>query len=289
MVSRGPEGHETPLPGTLAHHAVREAMRAEPMPGDALTLAGLRERLPRSAWSLNPATMIFASPRGENQKSRMGSEEFRTLRSRLYQIRERQPLKTLLISSALPAEGKTFVASNLAHAFVNQHERSVLLIDADLRLSRAHLMLGAPARPGLTEYLLGEVDEWGAIQRGPYDNFFFLPGGKQVGNPAELLSSNRFRDFLARVAGIFDWVILDSPPAVPVADASLVADLCDGVLLVVRSANTPYDMAQRATQEFREKHLVGVVLNDVEPGQGYSSYYYEYYHAASGKNGKRKG
>jgi capsular exopolysaccharide synthesis family protein len=245
--------------------------------GDVLSLATLRERLSRTAWNFDSRSMIFSGVRSNEQSSKMGSEEFRTLRSRLYQIRERQPLRTVLITSALPSEGKTFVAANLAHVIVKQHDRSVLLIDGDLRWSRLHQALGAPSKPGLTDYLLGEVDEWHCMQRGPYENFYLVPGGKPVQNPAELLSSDRFREFLRRMAPVFDWVIIDSPPAVPVADASMIADLCDGVLLVVRAAQTPYDMAQKATHEFREKHLVGVVLNDVEPGQGYSSYYYEYY------------
>lgn len=255
---------------------------------EMVTAQLIRERATRTAWAFDPRTMIFSNSQHGEQSHQPGSEEFRTLRSRLYQIRERQPLHSLLITSALPAEGKTFVAANLAHAITRQHERSVLLIDADLRLSRLHQSLGAPSRPGLTEVLTGEADLLDVIQRGPVDNFFFLPGGKPASNPAELLASERMKDLLKRVRPGFDWVILDSPPAVPVADASLLADLCDGVLIVVRSAVTPYDMAQRAVQEFKEKHLVGVVLNDVEPGKGYSSYYYHYYYGEA-RNGSRKG
>ncbi len=256
---------------------------------DGLTFDLIRERSRSSAWNFDPRTVLFGTPRPNDQKARLGTEEFRTLRSRLYQIRERQPLKTLLVTSALPAEGKTFVACNLAQVIVRQHERRALLIDADLRWSRMHLSFGTSMKPGLTDYLSGEADELSIIQRGAYDNLFFIPGGSPCSNPAELLASGKFEAFLRKVAPLFDWVILDSPPAVPVSDSSLLADMCDGVLMVVRSAVTPYDMAQRAVAEFREKHLVGVVLNDVEPGSGYSSYYYHYYHGRSGVNGKGKG
>lgn len=256
---------------------------------DALSFELLRESVPRTAWNLDPRIMVFGNTRTSERAAIPGSEEFRTLRSRLYQIRERQPLHTVLITSALPAEGKTFVAANLAHCIVKQHERRALLIDADLRWSRLHLSLGAPAKPGLADYLTGDAELFDVIQRGPFENLYFIPGGKPSANPAELISSGRLKDLLQRLTPLFDWVILDSPPAVPVADASLLADICDGVLMVVRSAITPFDMAQKAVQEFREKHLLGVVLNDVEAREGYTSYYYHYYHGHESKNGKSKG
>jgi protein-tyrosine kinase len=256
---------------------------------DGISFDMIRERCHATSWNFDPRTILFGTPRPGENKTRLGTEEFRTLRSRLYQIRERQPLKTVLVTSALPAEGKTFVAANLAQVIVRQHERRALLIDADLRWSRMHLSFGTNLKPGLTDYLMGNVDELSIIQRGAYDNLFMIPGGSPCSNPAELIASGRLDAMLRRLAPLFDWVIIDSPPAVPVSDSSLLADMCDGVLMVVRSAITPYDMAQRAVQEFREKHLVGVVLNDVEPGTGYNSYYYHYYHGRSGMNGKGKG
>jgi protein-tyrosine kinase len=209
------------------------------------------------------------------------SEELRTLRSRLYQIRERQPLRTLLITSALPAEGKTFLAASLGQTIVRQHERRALVIDADLRHSQLHAALGAPAAPGLTEYLTGSVDEFSIVQRGMGQNLFLIAGGKTASNPAELLANGRLKLLLERLAPVFDWILIDSPPVVPVHDASLLAGMCDGVLLVVRAAETPFDLAQKARAELQDKGLLGVVLNQVEEGQTYHSYYYHYY----GKNG----
>ncbi len=239
----------------------------------------------RVAWNLDLQKLIFATSRSDRGAA-PGSEEFRTLRSRLYQIRDRQPLQSIVVTSALPAEGKTFVSANLANVIIRQHERRAILVDGDLRWSRLHLTLGAPVKPGLTDYLLGEADLLEVIQRGPFDNLYFIPGGRPVSNPAELIAGERMRELMKVLPPLFDWVILDSPPAVPVADASLLADLCDGVLMVVRSAVTPFDMAQRAVSEFREKHLIGVVLNDVESREGYSSYYYNYYHGKDSKNGR---
>jgi len=205
-----------------------------------------------------------------------GAEEFRTLRSRLYQIRKKQRLQKLLITSSTPSEGKTFVAGNLAQAFARQRGRRVLLIDADLRWARLHLSLGAPLHPGLSEYLRGKADECQILQLGPWENLFFIPGGEKVSNPAELLANGRLKELLRRLEGAFEWIVVDSPPAVPVADPSVIADACDGVLLVVRSAQTSLDMALKARQEFG-KSLLGAVLNDVAPGSTYGTYYYGHY------------
>jgi capsular exopolysaccharide synthesis family protein len=217
--------------------------------------------------------MLFVNSHNHTQ----GTEEFRTLRSRLYQIRDRQPLRTLLIASVLPGEGKTFTTANLSQAIVRQHELRALVIDADLRRSQLHAYFGAPGTPGLSDYLSGESDEFSIIQRGPTDNLFFVPGGKLISNPAELLANGRMKILLSRLAPVFDWILLDSPPAVAVSDASLLADLCDGVVLVIEAAKTPFDAAQKAREEFRNKRLLGVILNRVEPGEGYQDYYYSYY------------
>jgi capsular exopolysaccharide synthesis family protein len=202
-----------------------------------------------------------------------GSEQFRTLRSRLYQMRASQPLHTLLVTSSIPAEGKTFVTNNLAQAIVRQPDRRALIIDADLRCSRLHVPLGAPPAPGLTDYLRGDVDEMAVIQHGLEGNLCFIPGGNQVTNPSELLSNGRLRTLLDRVTPVFDWVILDSAPLLPVADSSLLADLVDGVLLVVRAGQTPAETAQRACQELQGRNVVGVVLNAVGPKDAYGAYY----------------
>jgi protein-tyrosine kinase len=246
---------------------------AAPQLSAQFTLDTLLARCVPSNWNPQPQTMLFFS----QQEHARGMEEFRTLRSRLYQMREKMPLKKLLISSSLPKEGKSFVASNLAQVMVKQHGRRVLLIDADLRGPKLHECLGAPNHPGLSDYLTGQNDEFSVIQRGPMENLFFIPAGKMVSTPAELVANGRLKFLLNRVESLFDWIIIDSPPAVPVSDASLLANFCDGVLLVVRSNVTPCDVARKARAEFRDKQLVGVVLNGIdEDASPYSSYYYGY-------------
>jgi protein-tyrosine kinase len=213
----------------------------------------------------------------------VGAEKFRTLRSRLYQIAATHALKKIVITSGMPGEGKTFVTTNLAQSFVRQTDRRILLIDADLRASRLHLLLGAPDRPGLTDYLRGDADEFQVTQVGPSGNLCLIPGGQEVTNPSELLHSERMKQLLDRMSQVFDWVILDSPPAMAVHDASILADMCDGVIFVVRAGSTDYEVAAKASSEFREKNLLGVVLNRVEKGDAYGDYYYGYDSASSAR------
>src|ERR1700674_1559775 len=238
------------------------------------TFDTLLARCSQHSWTPDTKTMLFFNA----EEQGYGTEEFRTLRSRLYQMREKLALKKVLVTSALPKEGKSFVAANLAQVMVRQHGRRALLIDADLRGARLHHALGTSATPGLSEYLLGENDEFGVMQRGAMENLFFIPSGRSVSSPAELVANGRLKILLNRVEPLFDWIIIDSPPAVPVSDAGLLANYCDGVVMVVRSNATPSDIARKARQEFKDKHLIGVVLNGIEAGsQPYNQYYYGAY------------
>jgi len=220
-------------------------------------------------WKPNPNLLVFSN----SDPFHTGTEQFRTLRSRLYRMRDSQPLHTILVSSAIPAEGKTLVAANLAHALARQQGSRVLLIDADFRSPRVHTLLGAPATPGMVDYLQGSGDELQVIQQGPEPGLCFIPAGTHVTHPSELISSDRMKQFLLRVKPAFDWIIIDSPPTVPVADASVLAGLCDGVLFVVRANSTPAETAKKGCKELRGAQILGVVLNTVQETTEYGAYY----------------
>jgi capsular exopolysaccharide synthesis family protein len=268
-----------PTPPVI-EHAPASMQAAMPPLGTPFTFDTLLARCAQANWTPDLKTMLFFN----SEEQGYGTEEFRTLRSRLYQMRERQPLKKILVTSSLPKEGKSFVAANLAQVMVRQHGRRALLIDADLRGARLHSALGTNATPGLAEYLMGEADEFAIIQRGPMENLFFIPSGREISNPAELVANGRLKFLLNRVEALFDWIVIDSPPAVPVSDASLLANYCDGVLMVVRSNATPFDIARKARTEFRDSHLVGVVLNGIDVNSdNYSQYYYSAYGKQDGR------
>jgi protein-tyrosine kinase len=240
-------------------------------PATPVTFEDVQRECKRPEWKLDPGTNLFAP----GAQERAGAERFRTLRSRLYQIAETRPLRRILITSSVPAEGKSFVCANLAQAMVHRQDRKVLLIDADLRKPTLHEVLSAPKTPGLTNYLRGEVDEFAVIQKGSPNNLFFIPAGDEVGAPSELLLNDRMKKLLDFGSELFDWVILDSPPALPVHDPSMLANLCDGVLFVVRAASTDVDMATKASAEFRQKNLLGVVFNHIAKGEAYGNNYYK--------------
>jgi protein-tyrosine kinase len=231
----------------------------------------LLAQCPQTEWKPDTRTMLFF----QDDENRVGTEEFRTLRSRLYQIREKMPLKRLLVTSAMPKEGKSFVAANLAQVLVRQHGRRALVIDADLRNPGMHRHLGTAQTPGLSDYLAGECDEFATLQRGPMENLFFIPAGRVVASAPELLANGRLKLLLQRIEPMFDWIILDSSPVIPVSDSTLVAGSCDGVLIVVRSNVTPSDLAKRAREEFPDKLLLGAVLNGAPSDKlAQSKYYY---------------
>jgi len=262
-------GEDTPVAGRTA---------GIPAFSNALSLDSLLAKSSQEQWNPDPATMLFLN--GDDNKR--GTEEFRTLRSRLYNAREKMPLKSLLITSALPKEGKSFTSANLAQVLVRQHGRRVLLIDADLRAPRLHLMLGTTFTPGLSDYLQGKSEEFSVMQRGPLENLFFIPSGTPIDDPSELVANGRLRTLLQRVGVLFDWIIVDSPPAIPVSDSGVLAKACDGVLMVVRSESTPFDVARKAREEFPDQLLVGMVLNGTRNGAApYARYYYEAYEKKS--------
>ena len=223
-------------------------------------------------WCFEPRFSVFA----DEGNHRAGAEKFRTLRSRLYQISATRPVRRLLLTSSVPQEGKTFVAANLAQSIIRQADRRVLLIDADLRASRLNLTLGTKNEPGLSDYLLGEAAITKVLQVGEERNLCFIPGGKLVSNPSELLHSQKMKSLLERMGQMFDWVIVDSPPAIAVHDASILADMCDGVLFVVRAGATDFEAAQKAAAEFSDSKLLGVILNRAEKRETYAAYYYGY-------------
>jgi protein-tyrosine kinase len=265
------------IPERVEHAPVSaQSAAAFPAPSfsNAFSFDTLLARAAQLDWHPDEKAMLFFN----GNESGRGTEEFRTLRSRLYHLRENMTLKKVLVTSALPKEGKSFTSANLAQVLVRQHGRRVLLIDADLRAPRLHWMLGTTAAPGLAEYLQGASDEFSIMQRGPIENLFFIPSGNQISDAAEMVANGKLKILLQRVEPLFDWIIIDSPPSVPVSDASVLAKACDGVLMVVRSNATPIDMARRAREEFPDQALVGVVLNGTNSETTpYSRYYYDAY------------
>lgn len=214
-------------------------------------------------------------------------EQFRGLRSQLYLLRLEAKLKTIVISSGIPGEGKTFVASNLALTLARNNDRRVLLIDGDLRRPSIHRLLGAPPTPGMAEYLSGNTALINIMQHHHalpnehhvgrcLSNLTFISAGDCAVDPPEILGNPRFEGLLAALYSHFDWILIDSAPVLAVTDAIDLARPADGVLIVARAAMTPYDVAQRAKAAFVNSRVLGFVLNGAKNTRRGSSCY-EYY------------
>jgi len=240
----------------------------DPKTGQFLRFEDLLRTCAKPAWTLDPGAIVFC----ESNREVSGSEQFRTLRSRLYHLRETFPLKKVLITSAVAGEGKTFVATNLAQAIARERDRRVLLIDADMRSPALHLPLGAPLSPGLADYLCDQATDADIIQHGQEGKLCFIAAGRVGKNPSELLSNGGLERLLERVSPLFDWVIVDSPPCLPVADANVVAGFCDGILIVVKARSTPSAAIERARKELQKRKVFGVVMNAVEKADSYAGY-----------------
>jgi|CZKF01.1.fsa_nt_gi capsular exopolysaccharide synthesis family protein len=253
------------------------------------------ENITLHSWKPSTAFLPTLGDRGES------IEQFRGLRSKLYQFRDQSKLKTILISSGVPAEGKTFVAANLAISLARNKNNRVLLIDGDLRSPSLHGILGAPGIPGLAEYLTGAAEPCDIMQRSQDPSFIdegqtrsisnltFIPAGAGGDNSSELVANHRIEELIAILTPHFDWILIDSPPVLAVADAVDMAHAADAVLLVARGATTPYDVAQRAQAAFSNSRILGFVLNavkDAPPNSSYS-YYYGKQEASSGLPGRK--
>lgn len=222
-------------------------------------------------WAPDTSKMLFCSESTDGA----GREQFRALRTKFAQLNEQRGIKTVLVGSALSGEGKTFVTANLAHAFAVQRDNRVLLMDCDLRRGSLSSILGANSKPGIVEYVKQERALEDVIQTG-LGGLHFIPSGQRMKEPAELIGSVRFRDLLAQLRSQFDWILIDSPPAVQFVDASVIADLCDGVLLIVSAEVTPMKLAKRAVQVFKKQAIIGAVLNRAQEREVPSKYYYNY-------------
>jgi receptor protein-tyrosine kinase len=203
------------------------------------------------------------------------AEEFRSLRTRLNHLQNQQDLHSIVVTSASPAEGKTFTAVNLALA-QSQLETPVLLADLDLRRPVIHNLFQSERAPGFSDFILGEKPLEDCIRRIEGTNLYFLPAGSQVKNPLELLNMRHVKQTLEGLRKIFNWVILDTPPLLFSADANLLSTLTDGTLIVVRIGSTTYDNVIRAMQTLCENNVLGIVANGARAGELYSKYTYYY-------------
>ena len=225
-------------------------------------------------------TIVFDEPMSA------AAETFRMVRTNLAFMSQERPLRSLVVTSALPLEGKTTVAVNLATSLA-QYGRSTLLVDADLRRPRVHRVFGMDKDIGLTSMMVGDATLREAVKSSPIEGLSILPAGPIPPNPSELLHSTAFDRIKEDLLANYDWVIFDSPPMGAVTDAAVLAPQVDGVLLVVRAGRTTRDSVVSARKQLASVsgRLVGAVLNDIDVrmrGSRYGGNSYRYRYTAQG-------
>jgi capsular exopolysaccharide synthesis family protein len=205
------------------------------------------------------------------------TEAFRVVRTNVLFSSAEQGPRSLLVTSTCPGEGKSLVASNLAMS-LGQIGQRVLLVDADMRKPRVHDIFDIPQEPGLSNLLVGNAKTSEALRKAGSSGLWLLPAGRIPPNAVELLGSQRFHEFLRSLTANFDWVVIDSPPVMAVADAAVVAHSASDVLFVVGAEMTARQAAQRAIERLQQARarLLGAVLNRVDLKR-HAYFYSQYY------------
>ncbi|SHG02989.1 CpsD/CapB family tyrosine-protein kinase [Ornithinibacillus halophilus] len=203
------------------------------------------------------------------------AEQYRTLRTNIEFSSVDEKLQTILVTSAGPGEGKTSTISNLAVVYAQQGKK-VLLVDADLRKPAVHYTFRIDNINGLSNILVGDMSVAEAVNDGGVPGLDVISSGPIPPNPSELLGSNKMKKFLDLVKGNYDIVLIDTPPVIAVTDAQILANHCDGAILVVRSKHAEYEAVNKAIDLIKpaKAKLLGTVLNDRDKKESNHYYYY---------------
>jgi capsular exopolysaccharide synthesis family protein len=210
----------------------------------------------------------------------LSREQYRRLAATLHHAQAASELRVVMIGSALPGEGKTLTAANLALTFSESYKRNVLIIDADLRRPSQHQVFQIDNEAGLSDGLAAITEEPLRVRQ-LSQRLALLPAGRATSDPMAGLTSPRMQRLVSEARALFDWVIIDTPPVGLLPDANLLGSLVDGAIMVIRAGATPHDIVQRAIDAIGRAKLLGVVLNRAEESAAIHSYDYygAYYHA----------
>jgi len=211
-----------------------------------------------------------------------GADRFRFLRMRLEVLKSTSKLKSILITSALPQDGKSTVALNLAAALAEGGRRSVLLLEADLHNATLLQRVNLKAKAGLAECLESGLDPLSALRHVEPLRCYLLPAGEAKGNPTDLFQLDSFRDLLQKLSPYFDWILIDTPPVAPITDPIIISQHADACLLVIRADRTPREAIEKSLELLGPKKVLGILFNGVE---GLNELYSQY----DGYYGKKKG
>ena len=255
----------------LAHTAVKEFQPPQTHEPPPVATAQVRPS------EVHPRLMMLHEPHAS------GCEQYRTLRTELFHAAERELTQIILVTSAIAGEGKTATTLNLALAIAQSPNRRVLVIDGDLRHPSVAAYLGLKPSAGFAEVLQDKAELFDAITRLDDEHeLYLLPVKRETRTPTEFLSSPRFQAALRELRQYFDFILIDSPPVKPFADARLLANHADATLFIVRAGFAAYETVEEAIQALAEQRVLGVVLNGATGEQELDSY--EAYQMQNGRS-----
>lgn len=227
-----------------------------PVPGDDLLVVVDR--------SVDPHLVVYHEPQSAY------AEQYRTFRTNLLAINTSGQPRALALTSTLKGEGKSITTANLAIAFAELPDTRVLIIDADLRAPVQGALFGVPREPGLSDLMLDYVSPSKAISATSIPGLSVMPAGRGVRNPSELLGNSRLNDLVNALKAEYQWILFDTPPALPFADAATLCPRIDGAIFVLRADRTPRDQATRAVESLRNAgcNLLGSFLAGARSDDG---------------------
>lgn len=245
--------------------------------------AGLRDHLEPPVYNvaeldlsrLHTRLVLFTDPQAT------GCEQYRTLRTQLFHASERQAAQVIVLTSAVAGEGKTSTVLNLAWAIAQSKEKRVLVIDSDMRRPSVNAYLGLRGGLGLTEVVNDGRDVMSCVVRIGDQSLYVLASSREEAQPTELLSRERIGEMLGELRRYFDYILIDAPPVVPFADARLLANHADAIIMIVRAGLAGHGTIERAIEALPANRILGVVLNGADQTSevgyyGYYSYGYNY-------------
>jgi protein-tyrosine kinase len=286
-VTIAPAPRPDPTPLAVVSRPIDRPIEASPAGPGRLTplIAAPSRHSELTEWRTDPE--LVGKLMGTEGFSPAALEQYRKLAATLHHAQTERGIKVIMTASALPGEGKSLTAVNLALTLSESYHRRVFLIDADLRRPTVQRIFGLPPINGLNEGLKAKEDRPMPVTF-ISDRLFVLPAGRPEADPMSGLTSDRMRRLIAQASSAFDWVIVDTPPVGLLPDASLLADFVDGVLLVVRAGKAPFRMVKRTVDAITHERILGVVMNAVDYAHdrnagGYYEYYGYGYHGAGKK------
>lgn len=198
------------------------------------------------------------------------SEQFRLLAARLQQVQQGHAFKSVLLTSSIQGEGKSLLSLNLAFSLAQGGQQRVVIVDADLRKPGLSSTLGMEGRPGITDWYQNNRPLTEVVCRIADCSLWVLPVGTAAVDPLQLLKSTRAADLLTSLNTPFDWVLIDSPPLLPLADAEIISRICDATIMIVRRETTPKTSLGQALDRVAPSKLIGLLLNDFPSLKSYA-------------------